>query len=320
MRHVSVRTIDRVRRTLPVLRLTPAAMAIALFGAIGQADLATAEGRTATGQRECTLCIVGTPSVQWSGGWGSIHVDRVENRALRTTGKLALQVQLESTFPDPEANWGVGEYELSERVPLEPLPRGGSHSDIDSGTIAFNRSRVPAGEYFMIVMLLEDFNGRWLFSHYHDYVVMSDKVSCDGTNCAVVSLNPCSGANIRGGWGFTWNGLFLLPTGSTPAAAAGTFTIDDTLQVSGTQTSSVGGAVAQDVLKGSLTLNDDCTGALAVGLYDESGNLLRSAVWGLVFMEKGREVRGIFQSLVLPGGPSIPTIATAEGKRLDGAH
>ncbi|HSP56656.1 MAG TPA: hypothetical protein VLS25_13830 [Dehalococcoidia bacterium] len=126
----------------------------------------------------------------------------------------------------------------------------------------------------------------------------------------------CSTAGVQGAWGSTWSGTFILPTGATPAAAVGTFTTDAMGQFSGTQHSSVGGVVGEDILRGTIEVNADCTGTLTVGIYDQSGNLLRTAVWALVYDDDGREVRGIFKSLVLPNGMSVPTIATAQGKKL----
>jgi hypothetical protein len=126
----------------------------------------------------------------------------------------------------------------------------------------------------------------------------------------------CSNARVAGEWGYSWTGTIILPTGPISAAAVGTFTGDAAGDLSGTQTSSLGGGVAQDTLKGTLTLNPDCTGTMTVGLYDQSGNLLRTAVWAIVYVDDAREARAIFTSLVLPNGMSLPTIGTANAKRL----
>ena len=144
---------------------------------------------------------------------------------------------------------------------------------------------------------------------------------------AVVVLGPaamasaqddrtCSNVRVAGEWGYSWTGTIILPTGAIPAAAVGTFTGDAAGDLSGTQTSSLGGVVAQDTLKGIVTLNSDCTATMTVGLYDQSGNLLRTAVWAIVYVDDAREARGIFTSLVLPNGVSLPTIGTSNAKRL----
>ncbi len=303
-------------RSLSILHLALAAAALALVSALGQTSFAAErpaipDGRTSLAQPGCTLCIVGTPSIQWNGSSGSFHVGRVENRTHGPTSFLALRVELQSTYPDPMRDSGVGDYEFSDRVPLKPLAKGESHSNIDSGTIGFHAANVPAGEYWMLVVLL-DLEPSW--PHFDDYAVMNDRVSCDGTACVVTSSGPCPGVPLPGTWGYTWSGTFILPTGPTPAAAAGTLTVDATGQVTGTQTSSVGGVVGEDTLRGTLTVKGNCTGTMTVGLYDPSDNLLRSAVWAVVYVDGGKELRGIFKSLVLPNGTSVPTIATAEGK------
>jgi hypothetical protein len=128
--------------------------------------------------------------------------------------------------------------------------------------------------------------------------------------------HACSVAHVQGEWGFTWSGTFFLPTGPTPAAAVGTFSTDAIGQFSGTQHSSVGGVVAEDTLRGTFEVDPDCTGTLTVGIYNQSGNLLRTAVWALVYDDDRTEIRGIFKSVVLPNGMSVPTTATAQGKRL----
>ncbi len=296
-------------RSFPFLPFIVAATVLTLVGALGPAGVAAAapEGQTVLDRPDCILCIVGTPSVKWSGGSGSFHVDRVENRTPHGSMSLSLQVQLQATYPDPWREGGLDAYELSAPVRLDPLPAHGFRSNIDSGTIAFDGSKVPAGEYWMLVMLLDD--SRYI---HWDYAVMKDKVRCDGSTC--VDPGPCK--DMSGEWGYTWTGIFVLPTGATPAAASGTFAIDATGQVSGTQTSSVGGLVARDTLKGNVALKGDCTGTLSVGLYDDAGTLLRTAAWGLVLDDDGQEVRGIFQSLALANGVSVQTIAIANGRRL----
>jgi hypothetical protein len=78
-------------------------------------------------------------------------------------------------------------------VPLGPLPVGSSRTNIDSGPIAFDGRKVPAGEYFMLVMIVDDFP-RW--PHFDDYVLMNDKVTCDGSSCAVKGTSPPSDYSV----------------------------------------------------------------------------------------------------------------------------
>jgi len=98
-------------------------------------------------------------------------------------------------------------------------------------------------------------------------------------------------------------------------AFVGTYTVEANGDLSGTQTSNANGTVSLDVLKGTLTVNPDCTGTQTVEIYNQSGNLVRSAVWALVFMDDARESRGTFRELKLPNGTVVPAIAIAEGKK-----
>lgn len=142
---------------------------------------------------------------------------------------------------------------------------------------------------------------------------------------ALVSLAPaaqahnrsCSQAGVAGEWGYTYTGTIIHPTaGAIPAAAVGKFTLDAEGNFSGQQTRSVGGGVGEETLKGTASVNADCTITIKVDVYDGSGNLARSAVLAGVFDDNATEIRAIFASLVLPNGVSLPTVITAIGKKL----
>jgi hypothetical protein len=72
----------------------------------------------------------------------------------------------------------------------------------------------------------------------------------------------CSNATSAGSWGFTTNGVLLLPTGAVPVVAAGRFTQDISGNLAGSQVTSVGGGVAQETFTGTVTTNADCTAKL----------------------------------------------------------
>jgi hypothetical protein len=126
----------------------------------------------------------------------------------------------------------------------------------------------------------------------------------------------CSTARAAGEWGYTKTGTLVLPTGATPFASVGRFSLGADGVMVGENNGSVGGRVSKDVLKGTFEVNPDCTGAMTVEVYDESGNLLRTIAMALVFVDDGRAARGIVTSLVLPNGASLPSIITADAKRL----
>ena len=139
---------------------------------------------------------------------------------------------------------------------------------------------------------------------------------------ALVGLAPaahagsCSQARAAGEWGYSYTGTIILPTGPVPAAAVGRFTLDAEGNLSGTQTRSVGGGVGEEVVKGSSTVNEDCTATFRVDVYDGAGNLLRTAVLNGVYLDNAAELRAIFASLVLPNGASLPIVITVDAKKV----
>jgi len=128
--------------------------------------------------------------------------------------------------------------------------------------------------------------------------------------------HACSASRVRGAWGYTKTGTLILPTGAVPFASVGRFSLDADGSLSGTNDGSVGGHVSKDVLLGTVEVKPDCTGTMTVEVYDESGNLLRTLAMGLVFVDDAREARGIVTSLVLPNGASLPSVITADARRL----
>jgi len=127
----------------------------------------------------------------------------------------------------------------------------------------------------------------------------------------------CSYSGVAGEWGYSDAGTLIPPTGPVPFAIIGRYTLDAEGNFSGTQTSSRGGIISEEILRGAATVNPDCTGTLTVGIYDQSGILLRSAVWAMVYVDSAREVRGILTSLRFePNGPIVPAVLTDNAKRL----
>jgi hypothetical protein len=122
----------------------------------------------------------------------------------------------------------------------------------------------------------------------------------------------CSTASIAGKFGFT-------TTGSIPAigpvAATGLFTQDASGNITGTQTRSLNGDIADETFTGTATVNPDCTGTDTIQVF-ESGVLVRTTTLHVVYDDDGREARAVFTSLVLPDGTSLPSIITIEARRL----
>jgi len=63
-------------------------------------------------------------------------------------------------------------------------------------------------------------------------------------------------------------------------------------------------------------VNSDCTATGTISVYSLSGTLLRTAVLAGVFVNNQREVRYLFESLVLPNGTNIRVVVTVDAKRV----
>ena len=127
----------------------------------------------------------------------------------------------------------------------------------------------------------------------------------------------CSQAGVAGKWGYTYTGTIFHPTaGAIQTASVGRFTLDAEGNISGTQTRNVGGSTGEETIKGTGTVDQDCTATYKVDVYDGAGNLLRSAVLAGVFVDDATELRAIFTSLVLPNGANLPTVITVNAKKL----
>jgi hypothetical protein len=125
----------------------------------------------------------------------------------------------------------------------------------------------------------------------------------------------CSVTAVAGEWAYTETGS-VIPVGvAIPFAAVARYTLDAGGDLSGTATSSSGGTVANVTLKGTGTVNPDCTGTLTVGVY-ASGNLVRTATFDVVYVDGSREARAIIASLVLANGTIVPSVLTVDAKKV----
>ena len=153
-----------------------------------------------------------------------------------------------------------------------------------------------------------------LFSRFA--IVMALALSVTPTIVRAQDVQHCSNATSAGRWGFTTNGVLLLPTGPVPVTAVGHFVQDLHGNVEGSQVRSVGGGVAHETLTGTVTTNPDCTAKYTIDVYDDSGNLVRTSVLDAVFTNGGRKARVVFESIVLPNGASLPSVLSIDGDKL----
>jgi hypothetical protein len=125
----------------------------------------------------------------------------------------------------------------------------------------------------------------------------------------------CSNASVAGDWAFTETGTFIPATGAAPFAAVASYTLDSKGNLVGTATSSLGGTVSQFTLEGSGTVNSDCTGTLSINVY-ESGSLVRTANFDVVYLNNSRGARAIITSLILADGTGLPAVVTFNAQKV----
>jgi hypothetical protein len=131
----------------------------------------------------------------------------------------------------------------------------------------------------------------------------------------VANARSCSFERTAGKYGFTLTGVVILGTGPVPIAAVGRAVLDDSGNVTGTESRSVGGGFADETFTGTYTVNPDCTGTATLA-FSESGKLVRASVLSIVFDDHEREIRMVQKSLQLPGGAFLPVVITVEARRI----
>ncbi len=128
----------------------------------------------------------------------------------------------------------------------------------------------------------------------------------------------CTSATAAGTFGFTTTGTLILPSGPVPVGAVGLITFDLNGNAAGSQDRSLGGAFAHETLTGTLTVNRDCTISLLANVFDSSGTLVRTSTIDGVLDNNGKQIRGIFETVVLANGVSLGSVLTVDGNRVQG--
>jgi hypothetical protein len=131
----------------------------------------------------------------------------------------------------------------------------------------------------------------------------------------VANARSCSLRGTAGKYGFTLTGVLILGTGPVPIAAVGRAVLDDSGNVSGTESRSVGGGFADETFTGTYAVNPDCTGTTTLNFYD-SGVLVRTSILSIVFDDHEREIRMVQKSLQLPNRAFLPVVITVEARRI----
>jgi hypothetical protein len=125
----------------------------------------------------------------------------------------------------------------------------------------------------------------------------------------------CSLASIAGSYGFSYNGLAVLSTGTVPVAAVGNFTTDDAGNFVGRESNNIGGTSAEQTLQGNIAVRPDCSATLIAKVY-QGGILVRTSYIHLQYVNHATEVFGIFRKLVLPDNSTLPVVITIDGKQI----
>jgi hypothetical protein len=124
--------------------------------------------------------------------------------------------------------------------------------------------------------------------------------------------HKCSLVTVAGTYGLTTNGS--IPA-IGPVSAVGLVTIDKSGNLSGSQTRSLNGAIADETFTGTATVNPDCTGTDVIQVFQD-GVLVRTSTLNLVYDDNGHSARAIFTSIVLPNGAQLPSILTIDARRV----
>ena len=140
----------------------------------------------------------------------------------------------------------------------------------------------------------------------------------DMTMAPLAHAHTCSTSTGAGSWGFTVTGSVILPTGAQISVAqVGNYTQDRQGNLSGRQTRSIGGKVAQETFTGTASTNRDCTGTATITVYDNaSGALVRITTLDFVLDDDGNRARSIVTSIVLPDGTNLGPLLTLDYRRV----
>ena len=131
---------------------------------------------------------------------------------------------------------------------------------------------------------------------------------------ATAEAHECSMLGAAGRYGFTLTGVLITSSGAVPVAAVGKATVDASGHVTGGESRSVGGEYAEETMSGTLTVNSDCTGTMTVEFF-EAGNLVRTSVLSVAFVDNQNELQMVQKSLTLPNGAAVPVVITAVAKK-----
>jgi hypothetical protein len=127
----------------------------------------------------------------------------------------------------------------------------------------------------------------------------------------------CSIHSVKGAWGYSESGTLYHPLlGPIPYASVGSYTVDHRGNLSGARNASAAGTIQFATVKGTATVNPDCSGELHLSFYDQSNNLLNTAVKFVVYVEDSTAARSIMTDVVLPDGAThVKAVLVTDAKK-----
>jgi hypothetical protein len=129
--------------------------------------------------------------------------------------------------------------------------------------------------------------------------------------------SACTAAMVAGTWVYSETGTVYISGVATPYASLGTYVLDSLGNISGSRTAFLSGdpTPRKATIKGTATVNADCTGSETLYFYDGSGTLIGYGAKTLIFLNNGREVRKlIVPDMTIPG--MVPAVLLTEGKKM----
>ena len=134
-----------------------------------------------------------------------------------------------------------------------------------------------------------------------------------------MQARTCSNVAAAGTWGFTTSGVFIFgPNTLVPIVNVGIFTADAKGNFVGIQTRNVAGlGVADETIKGTLTVSSNCTGTIVANAYDpSSGALIGTSTLSIVLVDNERKLQAVFVDSVNPQGGHLPGVVSADGEKM----
>lgn len=116
--------------------------------------------------------------------------------------------------------------------------------------------------------------------------------------------HACSNRSVAGGYGYTTTGTRL---GIGLVAGVGVFTLDRNGDLSGKQTVSFNGVIANETYTGTYTVNSDCTGTATLVVVSSIPAFNRTSTLDLVWVDNSSAIRMIFTN--------AQTIITVDAKK-----